>query len=591
MAEQEKEPYYFNISLNVLNHLGRGLYRNFITILGEAISNSWDAGAKNVWIDIYKESRCFSIKDDGHGMSETDFRKKFLNVGYSRREDDNARAPEGRPLIGGKGIGKLALLSCAQRIHITSKTSDTEYMGAVIDNGELDKAIDSENKDESKNYKLTELDKSIFENLKRGHEHGTIIYFENTNEGINNNIETLRRLIALYFRFSLVDPSFSIFVNETKIGVGDLDKLSDSTEFLWNINEFNDPFLEILHFKEKVNLDIINKNIKGFIASVEKPIKLNIFGISEKTGVDVFVNGRLRETNILKHTPSYATRHIASYIYGQIHLDILDDENSGNNEDRFTTSREGIKPEDNLYKDLLETIKDNILAKVSNQWDDLRRAHRQDGDPYNKKIPKHRRSLDESRNARNKDFEEKIDNSGLDDETKASLKKTLRDLAKNNTEIYQDLFVLENLFRAFLKKRGISDIEVLKKNFPKDVNVADCIETVQNRKGDQENGTPTHSLHDEIVKENHDLNHLDLMELGFLVDIVKESQSKKDTSEKRKRRKHRTHTREDDAIEIKPVRNAVMHTNEISDRVMKWGKIKNTIDFMDRLVDKPTPNS
>ena len=33
----------FNISLSVLNHLGRNLYRNFITVLGEAISNSWDA--------------------------------------------------------------------------------------------------------------------------------------------------------------------------------------------------------------------------------------------------------------------------------------------------------------------------------------------------------------------------------------------------------------------------------------------------------------------------------------------------------------------------------------------------------------------
>ena len=586
MAEQEKEPYYFSISLNVLNHLGRGLYRNFITILGEAISNSWDAGAKNVWIDIYKESRCFSIKDDGHGMSETDFRKKFLNVGYSRREDDNARTPEGRPLIGGKGIGKLALLSCAQRIHITSKTSDTEYMGAVIDNRELDEAIDSENKDESKNYKLAELDKSIFENLKRGHEHGTIIYFENTNEGINNNIETLRRLIALYFRFSLVDPSFSIFVNETKIGFGDLDKLSDNTEFLWNINEFTDPFLETLHFKEKVNLDIINKNIKGFIASVEKPIKLNIFGVSEKTGVDVFVNGRLRETNILKHTPSYATRHIASYIYGQIHLDILDDENSGNNEDRFTTSREGIKPEDNLYKDLLETIKDDILAKISNQWDDLRRTHRKDGDPYNEIIPTYQRKLEESKNARDDDFEEKINNSELDDETKASLKETLRDLAKNNTEIYQDLFILENLFRAFLKKRGISDVEVLKKKFPKDADVADCIETIQNRKGERENGMPTHNLHDEIVKENHDLNYLDLMQLGILVDMTKKRKPKKVDPKKPKLQKHEKQTRKADAIEITPVRNAVMHTNEILESVMKWPKIQKTINHMDNLVDK-----
>ena len=59
----------FNISLSVLNHLGRNLYRNFITVLGEAISNSWDADAKNVWIHIDKETDSLIIKDDGVGMN------------------------------------------------------------------------------------------------------------------------------------------------------------------------------------------------------------------------------------------------------------------------------------------------------------------------------------------------------------------------------------------------------------------------------------------------------------------------------------------------------------------------------------------
>ena len=61
----------FNISLSVLNHLGRNLYRNFITVLGEAISNSWDADAKNVWIHIDKETDSLIIKDDGVGMNES----------------------------------------------------------------------------------------------------------------------------------------------------------------------------------------------------------------------------------------------------------------------------------------------------------------------------------------------------------------------------------------------------------------------------------------------------------------------------------------------------------------------------------------
>jgi HSP90 family molecular chaperone len=75
----------FEISLSVLNHLGRNLYRNFITVLGEAISNAWDADANNVWINIDRESSLFSIKDDGIGMDVEDFQSKFLKIGYSKR--------------------------------------------------------------------------------------------------------------------------------------------------------------------------------------------------------------------------------------------------------------------------------------------------------------------------------------------------------------------------------------------------------------------------------------------------------------------------------------------------------------------------
>jgi HSP90 family molecular chaperone len=111
----------FEISLSILNHLGRNLYRNFITVIGEAISNSWDAYAHNVWIDINKENGTMYIVDDGTGMTEDDFQNKFLKIGYSKRVD-NSSSSHNRPYIGRKDIGKLALLSCASRVHISSKS-------------------------------------------------------------------------------------------------------------------------------------------------------------------------------------------------------------------------------------------------------------------------------------------------------------------------------------------------------------------------------------------------------------------------------------------------------------------------------------
>ena len=103
--------YNFNISLSILNHLGRNLYRSFMTVLGEAISNSWDADAQNVYITIDRDARILIVRDDGEGMDESDFQNKFLKIGYSKRKDDKTHTDSGRPYIGRKGIGKLALLS------------------------------------------------------------------------------------------------------------------------------------------------------------------------------------------------------------------------------------------------------------------------------------------------------------------------------------------------------------------------------------------------------------------------------------------------------------------------------------------------
>ena len=73
-----KNKFTFNISLSILHHLGRSLYRSFATVLGEAISNAWDADAENVYIYINKGKDGkdnFFIKDDGTGMSAKDLQK------------------------------------------------------------------------------------------------------------------------------------------------------------------------------------------------------------------------------------------------------------------------------------------------------------------------------------------------------------------------------------------------------------------------------------------------------------------------------------------------------------------------------------
>lgn len=453
---QPDNNFRFDFSLSVLNHLGRNLYRNFITVLGEAISNAWDADATHVWIEVDLENSVLIIKDDGTGMTSSDFQGKFLKVGYSKRDETNSNtSPAKRPYIGRKGIGKLALLSCSDIVTIATKTKTTEYVGGVIDNSQLDEAIDKDKT--TQEYWLGELDILALKKFTKNHEHGTILSFSGLKDGISNTVEYLRKAIALYFRFSLVDESFKIYLNNQEITFNDLKELSDNTQFLWELNFNKDPFIEGLKttvLEQKQILQI--PNITGFVASVNKPSHLKIFGTrGEKVGIDLFVNGRLRESNILKHIPSAQLPE--NYMYGQIHYNALDD---GNSYDRFTSSREGVLADDELFRDLLRLINGLLTDKdgIYDEWDAWRLKNKQDGNDDNtsRKSRRDRASakiinetIDEFKKDASSDAQNQIDSWFKDASTDAEF----------NMSAYADCFVSENLIRKYIdhKKLAITD--------------------------------------------------------------------------------------------------------------------------------------
>lgn len=436
-----KKQFKFEISLSVLNHLGRNLYRSFITVLGEAISNSWDANAINVWIDINRDDNSFTIRDDGDGMNSSDFQNKFLKVGYSKREDGKKTHSPGRerPYIGAKGIGKLALLSCAGTISVITKTALSDFTGGVIDNSKLDLAIKRNLKPDK--YKLGKINTTLADEYKGITDKGTIIHFKNMKEDINNTVPYLKRLIALYFRFSLIDEDFNIHVNDDLVTLDDLKELSENTEFVWNINGIEDPYLEKLENILSPEIKIESKlSIRGFIASVKKPKYLKITGSDEKTGIDLFVNGRLRERDILKHLPDYSTRFVASYIYGQIHFDELD---NGGNDDNFTSSRESIVSGTKIYNDLLKELKEDVLGLISDDWDRLRLEFGKDGDDENTRKSKKARKALGLYSLASDDF------SGGDKSNKEWI-DALKPDAEFNIPAYVDCFISENLLRRHI---------------------------------------------------------------------------------------------------------------------------------------------
>ncbi len=525
MTAKNKDQFSFEISLSVLNHLGRNLYRSFVTVLGEAISNSWDADAKNVWLYVSKEENSFIIMDDGEGMTADDFQTKFLKIGYSKRKEGKASSEEGRPFIGRKGIGKLALLSCAEKITVISKTKNTEYVGGVIDNSGLDKAIKNDLTPEQYPLGDWEEKKKIFTKYIKGHSQGTIIYFENIKGGIKNSLGLLKKIIALYFRFSLLDESFNIFIDKEKITHKHLKDLGDKTEFLWNINNLCDPYIDeqLKNLKEKKNLKIKGK-IKGFIASVSHYRDLNIMNLDERVSIDLFVNGRLRERDILKHISK--SRLVENYLYGQIHFDELDD----NSTDRFTSNREGVVADDTKYQEFLKKLSDEVLKIIIDDWDKWRRRHREDGDSENESITPKERKSEELFNVVSGEYslpkgsanKEKIDGwvDGFVDD------------AKYNFGSYAECFISENLIRKYIQEKKIALSDEAKRERDKWKKV----EIDSKNKG---------NISIDIRKTRNDLSYLAMNDLAYLVD-------KKDPT------KEACLAR--DANEYKPIRDALAHT-------------------------------
>src|SRR5260221_3512924 len=148
-------------------------------------------------------------------MTADDFQNKFLKIGYSKRKAGKSHSKKGRPFIGRKGIGKLALLSCAERISVISKMKAGGYVGGTIDTPTLDEAITDDLT--TQEYPLARVDMAPFAKYTQRHRHGTLIRFEHLKDGVKRSFGFLSKIIALYFRFSLLDKSFKIFLDNEKI--------------------------------------------------------------------------------------------------------------------------------------------------------------------------------------------------------------------------------------------------------------------------------------------------------------------------------------------------------------------------------------
>ncbi|MCO6553370.1 MAG: ATP-binding protein [Gilliamella sp.] len=420
----------FEVDLNVINHLGVGLYSSTPAALAELVANSWDADANQVKITVIDNENKIVIEDDGHGMSFNDLQNKFLKVGFSRRgcNSQNHKSQSGkRYVMGRKGIGKLSMLALSEIVKVYTQQNGQDVVSFEINVQQFKNDIQNGQ---------THILKQLNEDFKFSKENGTRIELIGVPKKLDRTAKNLKRRLARRFSVKTEQGDhFDIFVNNELVTVADRDYYSkislawfydkdtesEITQHTTNIQEVDSK--KCIAYLTNTLKDESGKEYKitGFIASVEKPKDL---GEKEENAnmISIFTNGKVFVEDVLNNELNTA-KIFQSYLVGEIHADFLDRDGT----DRATASRESAFRDDPLYRDLIVKLKSD-LTTIDRQWDEWRTSrHLDKDDTSTQAITEWIDTLSDSRDKKSaKKIMRVIQNTRFDDENKEEdFKKSL----------------------------------------------------------------------------------------------------------------------------------------------------------------------
>ena len=115
----------FKTKARTVELLGRKQIRDSVTALAELMKNAYDADAPWLRVEFSTtgSNQHVVIVDTGLGMSQNDIESKWLVLGTnSKTKRANKTSPSGRPLMGAKGIGRLASATLGKQLWMFTKT-------------------------------------------------------------------------------------------------------------------------------------------------------------------------------------------------------------------------------------------------------------------------------------------------------------------------------------------------------------------------------------------------------------------------------------------------------------------------------------
>lgn len=122
----------FSVDSALLRELGERLVGKPHIALAELIKNAYDADASIVEIAVGEDF--IDVSDNGHGMTETEFKDFFMRIGSPHKQEQGESRGRARPLTGSKGVGRLSVQFLASMLELTTKSDDSDRsVHAIVD--------------------------------------------------------------------------------------------------------------------------------------------------------------------------------------------------------------------------------------------------------------------------------------------------------------------------------------------------------------------------------------------------------------------------------------------------------------------------
>lgn len=127
----------FKTRARTVDMLGRQQIAGAPTAISELFKNAHDAYARRVEVDYYRNENLFLLRDDGLGMTERDFQERWLTIGTDSKVGGEIllHRPHGlkeRPIMGEKGIGRLAIARIGPQVLVMSRALRDEELHDLV---------------------------------------------------------------------------------------------------------------------------------------------------------------------------------------------------------------------------------------------------------------------------------------------------------------------------------------------------------------------------------------------------------------------------------------------------------------------------